>query len=199
MPRPISLRSCARVVIGPPLAVVGLHYVSICMDEVRPRGCEDLDDLPGRHVRAPIWLRPDAGYSRDKVYQIVARLVSAGWLDRLDNPDATPESGGLPGITYRLRPAAVPMARRMVTDAQKDVAAVTAPPRTRRRIAAGGGRDAYDSRGIFAAICASLLLAEACADRRPPEGDGSAGCPGDCPPPCAMITLSTGKATCLSH
>jgi PadR family transcriptional regulator, regulatory protein PadR len=78
------------------------------------------------------------GYSSGKVYQIVARLVSAGWLDRLDNPDATPESGGPPRITYRLRPAAVPMARRMVTDAQKDVAAATAPRRTRRRIAAGG-------------------------------------------------------------
>jgi predicted transcriptional regulator len=48
-------------------------------------------------------LMRDTGFSSAKVYQILARLTSAGWVDRLDDPNASPETGGPPRITYRLR------------------------------------------------------------------------------------------------
>lgn len=67
-------------------------------------------------------------FSSAKVYQILARLTAAGWIDRFDDPSATPESGGPPRITYRLRPEAVPAARRLVREAREEFA----PPRRER-------------------------------------------------------------------
>ncbi len=66
-------------------------------------------------------------FSSAKVYQILARLSKAGWLDRFDNPGATPESDGPPRITYRLRPEAVRAARHLVADTQEELS-----PRARR-------------------------------------------------------------------
>lgn len=83
-------------------------------------------------------LMRETGFSSAKVYQILARLTSAGWLDRLDNPDASPESGGPPRITYRLRGDAVPQARRAVSEAQQEFAPASRPRRARGRVPAVG-------------------------------------------------------------
>lgn len=74
-------------------------------------------------------LMTETGFSSAKVYQILARLVTAGWLIRHDDPDASPASGGPPRITYTLRPEAVPRARRAVTTAR---APLEAAPQKRR-------------------------------------------------------------------
>jgi hypothetical protein len=73
------------------------------------------------------------GYSGAKTYGVIARLHAAGWLDRLDDPDASPQSGGPPRITYRLRGDAVPQARRLIAETQKEFA----PSPARRRLAGG--------------------------------------------------------------
>jgi DNA-binding PadR family transcriptional regulator len=73
-------------------------------------------------------LMQETGYGSGKVYSILMRLVNAGWLERLNNPDARPESGGPPRITYQLRPEAVPAARRLIAEARKEFA----PARKRR-------------------------------------------------------------------
>lgn len=70
----------------------------------------------------------ETGFSSGKTYTVLLRLVKAGWLDRLDNPDADPVSGGPPRITYHLRPEAVPAARRLIAEARKEFA----PARKRR-------------------------------------------------------------------
>jgi PadR family transcriptional regulator len=75
-------------------------------------------------------LMRDTGFSSAKVYQILARLSSAGWVDRLDDPNASPESGGPPRITYRLREDAVSQARHAVAEAQREFA----PATSRRRV-----------------------------------------------------------------
>jgi PadR family transcriptional regulator PadR len=62
------------------------------------------------------------GYKSGKVYQILTRLMNAGWLHRHDDPNATPESGGPPRITYTLKAEAVPLARRLVNEARAEVA-----------------------------------------------------------------------------
>jgi hypothetical protein len=73
------------------------------------------------------------GYSAAKTYNVLARLHTAGWLDRFDDPDASPKSGGPPRITYRLRADAVPKARRLIAETQKEFA----PTPARRRLAGG--------------------------------------------------------------
>ena len=78
-------------------------------------------------------LMKSTGFSSAKTYQILARLQRAGWLDRFDDPDASPESGGPPRITYKLRRAAVPKARHLLAEAQKEFAPVPA----RRRVVGG--------------------------------------------------------------
>src|SRR5947209_3074635 len=70
-------------------------------------------------------LMRETGFSSAKVYQILARLTSAGWLDRSDDPDASPETGGPPRITYRLRGDAVRQARHLVAEAQGEFAPAT--------------------------------------------------------------------------
>jgi PadR family transcriptional regulator PadR len=76
-------------------------------------------------------LMQETGFSSAKVYQILARLTSAGWLDRFDDPSATPASGGPPRITYRLRADAVPHARRALGEAHREFAPASPPPRRR--------------------------------------------------------------------
>jgi hypothetical protein len=66
-------------------------------------------------------LMSETGYSSAKTYQVLARLTAAGWLDRFDDPDASPKSGGPPRITYRLRANAVPKARRLVNEALEEL------------------------------------------------------------------------------
>jgi len=84
---------------------------------------DKIDDGDSRHHSTYGYeLMQATGFNSGKVYQVLARLTSAGWLDRFDNPDASPESGGPPRITYRLRPEAVPAARRLVREAQADFA-----------------------------------------------------------------------------
>jgi DNA-binding PadR family transcriptional regulator len=73
-------------------------------------------------------LMRETGFSSAKVYQILARLTTAGWLDRLDDPNASPETGGPPRISYRLRADAVPHARRVIAEAQREFG-----PASRRR------------------------------------------------------------------
>jgi len=68
-------------------------------------------------------------FSSAKTYQILTRLQTAGWLDRSDDPEASPQSGGPPRITYRLREAAVPKARHLLAEARKEFA----PPRRNSR------------------------------------------------------------------
>jgi PadR family transcriptional regulator, regulatory protein PadR len=70
------------------------------------------------------------GYSGAKTYGVLARLHTAGWLDRYDDPHASPQSGGPPRITYRLRGDAVPKARRLLAEAQKELAPAPARRRT---------------------------------------------------------------------
>jgi hypothetical protein len=86
-------------------------------------------------ARLPIRLQPQHGYklmksigfSSAKTYQILARLQAAGWLDRLDDPDASPESRGPPRITYRLAGNAVPKARRLLAEASSFCARLWQP------------------------------------------------------------------------
>lgn len=112
------------------------------MDNVRPTRAvvrilkafvDKIDAAPGGktgdHATYGYELMQVTGYSSGKVYQILARLFNAGWLDRFDNPNASPESGGPPRITYQLRPDAVPGARRLVLEAQQEFA-----PAKRRRL-----------------------------------------------------------------
>ncbi|HKI39127.1 MAG TPA: hypothetical protein VKA66_01675 [Mycobacterium sp.] len=66
-------------------------------------------------------LMTETGFSSAKTYQVLARLTAAGWLDRFDDPDASPQSGGPPRITYRLRGDAVPKARRLVNEAREEL------------------------------------------------------------------------------
>jgi PadR family transcriptional regulator PadR len=87
-------------------------------------------------------LMRETGFSSAKVYQILARLTSAGWLDRFDDPDASPETGGPPRITYRLRAGAVPEARRAIGEAQSEFAPPTPRPRHVRRPARALNRPA---------------------------------------------------------
>jgi PadR family transcriptional regulator, regulatory protein PadR len=104
----------------------------LCMDEVRPTRAvvrilkAFLDDL--KEPKYGYLLMTETGFSSAKTYQVLGRLTGAGWLDRFDDPDASPQSGGPPRITYRLRGAAVPMARRLVAEAQEELA-----PAPRRR------------------------------------------------------------------
>lgn len=90
------------------------------------------DDAPNSrtddHTTYGYELMQLTGFSSSKVYSILLRLVEAGWLDRLDNPDASPDSGGPPRVTYGIRPEAVPAARRLVAEARKEFA----PARKRR-------------------------------------------------------------------
>lgn len=67
-------------------------------------------------------LMRETGFSSAKVYQILARLDRAGWLDRFDDPTASPVSGGPPRITYRLQPTAVRAARHLVAEAEREFA-----------------------------------------------------------------------------
>jgi PadR family transcriptional regulator PadR len=78
------------------------------------------------------------GYDSGKVYQIIARLKTAGWLERLNDPEAVPASGGPPRITYKLREDAVAMARRLVTEAEEEVTSRTPAARRHRSVATGG-------------------------------------------------------------
>jgi hypothetical protein len=71
-----------------------------------------LDDLD-RDIYGYL-LMTETGSSSAKTYQILGRLTGAGWLDRRDDPDASPQSGGPPRITYRLRGDAVSRARHLV-------------------------------------------------------------------------------------
>lgn len=111
------------------------------MEDIRPTRAvvrilkafiDKLDDAPGGrtgdHSTYGYELMQKTDFSSGKVYSILLRLVNAGWLDRLDNPDARPESGGPPRVTYRLQPEAVPAARRLVAEARKEFA----PARKRR-------------------------------------------------------------------
>jgi PadR family transcriptional regulator PadR len=82
-----------------------------------------LDDLTAEQYGYQ--LMKATGYPSGKIHQLLARLRSAGWIERLDNPDADPTSGGPPRITYRLYPEAVPMARRLVASAQAELSAST--------------------------------------------------------------------------
>jgi hypothetical protein len=78
------------------------------------------------------------GYSGAKTYDVLARLHAAGWLDRTTDPHATPntdphatpKSNGPARVTYRLRGDAVPKARRLLVQAQKELAPTPARRRT---------------------------------------------------------------------
>jgi DNA-binding PadR family transcriptional regulator len=107
------------------------------MQEIRPTRAvvrilkafvDKIDDAPGGRTgdcsTYGYELMQETGYSSGKVYSILLRLVDAGWLDRRNNPDASPESGGPPRITYQLQPEAVPAARRLVAEALKEFAPV---------------------------------------------------------------------------
>lgn len=83
-------------------------------------------------------LMQETGFSSAKVYQILARLHTAGWLDRFDDPEATPESGGPPRITYRLHGDAVRAARHMVAEAQREFAPTPKHRRARAALEALG-------------------------------------------------------------
>jgi PadR family transcriptional regulator, regulatory protein PadR len=61
------------------------------------------------------------GYSSGKTYQIINRLMEAGWLEQLDSRDL--KLAGPPRVIYKLRPDAIPMARRMVAEARRSIAA----------------------------------------------------------------------------
>ncbi|MGO9381186.1 MAG: hypothetical protein ACLP4W_03610 [Mycobacterium sp.] len=100
------------------------------MEDVRPtravvRILKAFVDDPDRDIYG-YQLITETGFSSAKTYQVLARLTGAGWLDRLDDPDASPQSGGPPRITYRLRGDAVPRARRLVAEAQEELAPVPA-------------------------------------------------------------------------
>lgn len=106
------------------------------MDEIRPTVAVVkilqvfLDDV-GQN-RYGYGLMQSTKYSSAKVYQILARLTKAGWLDRFDDPDASPETGGPPRITYKLRPEAVRAARHLVAETQQEISPVSRPSRGRR-------------------------------------------------------------------
>jgi PadR family transcriptional regulator PadR len=82
-------------------------------------------------------LMRSTGFTSAKTYQILARLHAAGWLDRFDDPEASPESGGPPRITYRIKGAAVPKARHLLAEANKELA-----PAPKRRGIVGGAAHA---------------------------------------------------------
>ena len=111
------------------------------MEDIRPTRAvvrilkaftDKLDSQPGGrtedYATYGYELMQETGFGSGKTYSILLRLVNAGWLERLDNPDASPERGGPPRITYQLRPEAVPAARRLVAEARKKFA----PARKRR-------------------------------------------------------------------
>jgi DNA-binding PadR family transcriptional regulator len=87
---------------------------------------DKLDAQPGGrtqdHTTYGYELMQETGFGSGKTYSILLRLVNAGWLERLENPEARPESGGPPRVTYQLRPEAVPAARRLVAEARKEFA-----------------------------------------------------------------------------
>jgi PadR family transcriptional regulator PadR len=96
------------------------------MEDVRPtrtvvRTLKAFLDHPDRDIYGYLLIK-ETGFSSAKTYQVLARLTGAGWLDRFDDPNASPQSGGPPRITYRLRGDAVPRARRLVTEAQEELA-----------------------------------------------------------------------------
>ncbi len=105
------------------------------MQEIRPTRAvlrilkAFLDDLG--EPKHGYGLMRETGFSSAKVYQILARLTSAGWLDRFDDPSASPETGGPPRITYRMRPDKVRKARHIVAEAQREFAPATGRRRER--------------------------------------------------------------------
>jgi len=95
---------------------------------------DKLDHPPGGrtgdHFTYGYELMRETDFASSKVYAILVRLDDAGWLDRRTDPDARPESGGPPRNTFQLKPEAVPAARRLVAEAQKEFA-----PTRKRRLA----------------------------------------------------------------
>lgn len=59
----------------------------------------------------------ETGFPSGKVYQILARLESAGWLIRDRVAPIGAETGGRPRVVYRLDPDAVPVVRRALAEA----------------------------------------------------------------------------------
>jgi len=104
------------------------------VEEVRPTRAvvrilkEFVDDVGD--VQYGFKLMKATGFSSAKTYQILARLRSAGWIDKETDPAADVRSGGPPRVTYRMRPEAVPNARRLVQEARYEFA--PAKPRTER-------------------------------------------------------------------
>ena len=67
-------------------------------------------------------LMRETGFSSAKIYQILIRLTEKQWVARNENGTAATESGGPPRVTYELLPEAVPVARRLVSEAQRALA-----------------------------------------------------------------------------
>ena len=100
------------------------------MEQFRPtkavvRILEEFLEDP-QYTRYGYQLMMETGFSSAKTYQILARLTSAGWLDRHHDSSASPRSGGPPRVTYRLHSAAVPAARRLIA-AQHEKSGVRRP------------------------------------------------------------------------
>lgn len=96
---------------------------------------EFVDDLGD--VQYGFKLMKATGFSSAKTYQILARLTSAGWIDKQRDPATNVGSGGPPRVTYRMRPEAVPYARRLVQEA-RDEFAPAKPQRARGTVNARG-------------------------------------------------------------
>lgn len=90
------------------------------MEEFRPTAAvvRILEEFLGdpEYVRYGYQLMTDTGFSSAKTYKILARLTTAGWLERRHDPTASPRSGGPPRVTYQLRGAAAPAARRLIAE-----------------------------------------------------------------------------------
>lgn len=77
-----------------------------------------LDDLAAEQYGYR--LMQETGFSSGKIYQILARLEAAGWLQR--HPEGTGRSGGPARVTYTMQPEAVPVARRAIAAVREDLA-----------------------------------------------------------------------------
>lgn len=111
------------------------------MEQFRPtkavvRILEEFLEDP-QYTRYGYQLMMETGFSSAKTYQILARLTSAGWLDRHNDASASPRSGGPPRVTYRLEGAAVPAARRLIAAQEKSGV------RRSRSIGAAGCNEAW--------------------------------------------------------
>ena len=67
------------------------------------------------------------GFASGKIYPILARLTTAGWLLPLD-PGPESKSGGSPRISYRLAPEAVSRVARELTVIDRSIRLPRPPP-----------------------------------------------------------------------